>query len=117
MTAQEHLEVEVTDENGVAVVAINGPVDSATMNEFQEALEPLFRKKAAHVLIDCEGLTYINSRAIGMLTKYRRKVYTQGGRLALCNIDSKIVRTLDLLGLNKVLRRYPSREDALAGMS
>ncbi len=115
--ATEKLEVEVAEEKGMAVVTIKGPVDSATLNDFKSALDPVFRKSNARVVLDCSDLTYINSRAIGMLTKYRRRVYAHGGRLALCGLDRKIVRTLDLLGLDKVLRRYDSREDAIAGMA
>lgn len=111
------LEGNVEEQNGIIVVTLIGPVDSATLDIFQKTLDSVSRQQRAKVLIDCSQLTYMNSRAVGLLTSYRRQIYAGGGRLALSELDKKIVRTLDLLGLGKVIKTYPSRDEAVAAMS
>lgn len=116
MAATESLQIDVSEERGVLVVSIKGPVDSITLDEFKGALDDVFKNAGAKVLLDCSHLKYINSRATGMLMKYRRHVYAKGGRLALCGLDKKIGRMLDLLGLNKILRRYDSKDEAIQAL-
>lgn len=98
----------------VHVVTVNGPVDSATFEQFRCTLDPIAMKAGAYVLLDCEGLTYINSRGLGLLAKYHRSCFGHLGWFALCNVNRKLVRTMDLLGLGSVLKFYNSREEALA---
>lgn len=102
--------------DGVAVVELDGPVDSATWASFKESLDPVFRERGARILLDCTKLTYLNSRAIGLLARYRRECYVAGGRLVLCGLNTKLVRTVDLLGLGGLLITYPTREEAMSAL-
>ena len=111
------LEVKVEQTDALFIVTLKGPVDSATKDVFKDNLDPVFRQKGVIVLFDCEGLTYMNSRALGLLSSYRRRCYVNGGRLALSKLNTKIVRTMDLLGLGKLLKRYDTNEEAIAALT
>lgn len=111
------LEVKIEQVDDVVVVTLNGPIDSATKDIFKDSLDPVFRKKGVKVLFDCENLTYMNSRALGLLSSYRRRCYVNGGRLALSKLNTKIVRTMDLLGLGKLLKRYESNPEAMEALA
>ncbi len=110
------LEVEIQSEGNVSIAVIRGPVDSATIDLFKDSLDPICLPQGARVLLDCKGLTYLNSRAIGLLMKYHRSLMVTRGRLALCGLNEKLVRTLDLLQLGKSLVSYPTREEALVAL-
>lgn len=110
------LDVLVGQEGDVTVASILGPVDSATFDLFKEKLDPLCAKAGGKVLLDCRELTYLNSRAIGLLMKYHRALMVGRGHFVLCNLNAKLVRTLDLLQIGKALTLYPSREEALAAL-
>jgi len=111
------LEVKVEQTDAVIIVTLSGPVDSATKDIFKDSLDPIFKSKGIKVLFDCEGLTYMNSRALGLLSSYRRRCYVNGGKLALSKLNTKIVRTMDLLGLGKLLKRYDTNEEAIAALT
>lgn len=98
----------------VAVVTVAGPVDSATIEQFRIALDPVAAKPGAYVLLDCQDMTYINSRGLGLLAKYHRTCFGHLGWFALCNVNRKLVRTMDLLGLGSLLKFYDTRDLALA---
>jgi anti-anti-sigma factor len=114
--AKSTLDVKVTQDGEVVVAVLSGPVDSATMGDFRKALDPLFRGKPGTILLDCKELTYMNSKAIGLLAKYRRDHYVAGGRMAICSLNKRLVRTMDLLGLGSTLKTYESKEEALKAL-
>lgn len=110
------LEIMVSNVGDVDVASLDGPVDSATFAAMKNSLDPLCNKPGNKVLIDCEGLTYLNSRAIGLLVKYHRALSLGRGRLAFCCINKKVVRSLELLQLGKALRVYKTRDEAVESM-
>ena len=98
----------------VTVVTVAGPVDSATIEQFRLALDPIAAKSGTYVLLDCAGMTYINSRGLGLLAKYHRACFGRLGWFALCNVNRKLVRTIDRPGLWSLLKFYETRDQALA---
>ncbi|HMP90798.1 MAG TPA: STAS domain-containing protein [Kiritimatiellia bacterium] len=114
--SRTELEVFISHENGIDIVMVDGPVDSATIDAFKEKLDPVLNRQGAKVILDCQHLTYLNSRAIGLLVKYHRGLMLSRGQMAVCNLNSKLVRTLELLQLGKALFIHESREKALGSM-
>lgn len=112
--ANPELKMYTEQVGNVTVVSITGPVDSATIEQFRLALDPLAIKPGAYILLDCENMTYINSRGLGLLAKYHRSCFGHLGWFAMCKVNRKLVRTMDLLGLGSLLKFYETREEALA---
>lgn len=111
------LEINVEQVGRVAVVRVAGPVDSASVDLFRTHLNPICSQPGAHVLLDCQDLSYLNSTSIGLLMKYHRGLLVTRGKLALCAVNTKLVRTLDLLQIGKTLQLYAGREEALAALA
>jgi anti-anti-sigma factor len=111
------LEIDVEQMATLTVVRVAGPVDSAGVDLFRTRLNPLCSIPGARVLLDCQDLTYLNSTSIGLLMKYHRGLQVSRGRLALCAVNAKLVRTLDLLQIGKTLQMYATREEAMAALS
>ena len=108
------LKVDTEYEEKVAVLTIAGPVDSATFEQFKTALHAACQKRGSRVLLDCKDLTYMNSKSFGLLAQHHRICLVGMGRMALCNLNRKMVKTMDLLGLGQMLKIYGTREEALA---
>ena len=97
----------------IAMVRVTGPVDSETFGEFKEALEPLYLSERPKIILDCERLTYINSKGIGLLAVAHRRTLMHGGQLALFGLNPVIRQTLDLLGLATRLHLFDDQESAV----
>lgn len=108
------LNIGISTDSGLTICHVSGPADSDNIERLREALERLTHIPNALILMDCTELTYLNSRAIGMLLKYYRQIAFNRGRLAIFGINTKIVRTLELLHIGKELPIYATREEALA---
>jgi len=111
--SKNELEIMISKDGETDVVLLDGPVDSATIETLKNKLDPLCNRPGAKVLVDCAHLTYLNSRAIGLLVKYHRSLAVSRGRLAFCSLNSKLVRTLELLQLGKALQICDSRDHAM----
>jgi anti-anti-sigma factor len=114
--ADATLDIKVEEKEQVKIVTLTGPVDSATHDQFKTTLDPIFMAPSANVVIDCLGLTYINSKGLSLLARYHRNCYASQGKMAVCNVNQKLIRTMDLLGLGKILKFYENRNAALASM-
>ncbi len=114
--AQPAFDVVIEPSDPVVTVRLIGPVDSATIELFKEKLDPVCLRQGARVRMDCRALSYLNSRAIGLLVKYQRSLMLNRGRLALFGVNEKLVRTLDLLQLGKTLALFKTGEEALAAL-
>lgn len=114
--SKTELEISVSRDGEIETAIIDGPVDSATLDFLREKLDPVCNQPGAKVILDCRYLTYLNSRAIGLLVKYHRGLMLTQGRMALCGLNAKLIRTLDLLQLSKALSIYDSREKAQEAM-
>lgn len=108
--------MSVTQEDGVTILSVNGPVDSVTFEAFRQKVQALCAGEGAKVLVDCSGLTYLNSRSIGLLVTCHKRVLFGRGQFALCALNNRLVRTLELLELGQSLVTYPTRDEALAAM-
>ena len=111
------LVVSVEQVGRVTVALLAGPIDSATLDQFKQGMDSVVMKpQPGLLLVDCSGLTYVNSKGLAMFTGYHRKCFAERGYFALCNVNRKLVRTMDLLGLGRVLKFYETRDEALAAM-
>jgi len=113
--ARAELDIYTNEVDGIIVVKLVGPVDSATFDKYKQELDRLCHvAPCPRIAIDCSELTYINSKGIGLLASLHRQVMIQMGNIALFGLSSRILKTLELLGLGKRLRLFDVREEALA---
>ena len=114
--ASDILEITKEKQGRITVLHIIGPVDSATVGQFKVTLTPFSKTQGARIVIDVKELTYINSNAIGLLMMFRRQLYINGGRLALCGVSARFDKTLKTMKADS-LKIYDNLDDALAALS
>lgn len=110
------LDITTETHGPVTVLVVNGPVDGQTYDHFKQAVHHACLAPGARVLIDCTGLTYMNSKSFGLLSQYHRSMLAGMGSLALCSLNRKLVKTMDLLGLGQMLKMFDNREAAFQKM-
>jgi anti-sigma B factor antagonist len=101
--------------DSIKIVVLDGPVDSSTYDLFRKEIGSVCLP-SAKVLLDCAGLTYMNSKSLGLLSSFHRQQMVDMGRLALSGLNRKLVKTMDLLGLGQMLKLYETRDQALEAL-
>lgn len=106
------IHVETTDQ--AAIVQIIGDLDSSSFDQFKSTLSPLINTQPVKVVLDCTGLSYINSRAIGFLTQAHRKALMNFGKIVFVGLSDRMMRSLERLKLQSTFFICNDRTEAIA---
>ena len=107
------LTMEIEDRGGIQLVRVSGPLDSMTHDEFKGQLDPLLGKPHVRLVLDCGNLTYINSRGLTLLAHYQRTAAASLSFFGIAALNARIVKSIEMLGMTKLVRLYPTVEEAL----
>ena len=104
--------IDQSTEDGVCLIRLDGALDAYSFPNFESALNDLREDENNRIIIDCEGLEYISSVAIGAMLGFTRKARESGGDMVLVNLAPKVHHVIELLGFNRFLGIH---EDIAAG--
>src|SRR4051812_38576037 len=85
---------EETGDDGVAVIAVEGECDLATMPRLRPVLEELSRRDASHLVLDLTHVSFIDSTTLGVLLSAQQRYAALGGGIAVACADQGVRRTL-----------------------
>jgi anti-sigma B factor antagonist len=108
-------QVERRDDGGdVPVVAVHGELDFEGAPNLRLALiEAIDENPGRRVVVDLEGVDFIDSAGLGVLVGGLKRVRAAKGELVLVATGRSVVRVLELTGLTRVFEIHPSRAAAL----
>jgi anti-anti-sigma factor len=113
---QHALEIKNEKVGQVEVVRLIGALDTANTDVFVHHLQPLC-EKGARVVVDCSGLSYVNSMCFALLNKFAKECAGRGGRLVYCRVPQKIAQIMQILGLQHTLALLATLEEAVKAVS
>ena len=83
---------------------LRGAIDIATAPQLRTDLAAVIAQNGAHVVIDCTGLSFIDSGGIAVLLDAQRALESTGRHLVLVNVGRAPRRTFEVLGLTDLLQ-------------
>lgn len=111
------LRVEIRVRDGVDVVVVAGELDLATGPFLRESVRGLLAGGRTNVLVDLDGVTFIDSTGIGILIASYRAIAAQSGELGLVCNNRICRRLLEMAGLHRVFTFHDSQDAAVAAMT
>jgi anti-sigma B factor antagonist len=100
----ELLQSEVRDEAGWRVVTATGQLDVATAPTFRQTLVEAQYGGETRVLLDLEGIEFIDSMGLGVLLGALKRARAHQGQLVVACGRERTLRLFELTGLDQVLR-------------
>jgi anti-sigma B factor antagonist len=82
---------------------VRGEIDISNAPEVRQRLEPILVASDDDVVIDCCGLSFIDSSGVAILTTALSSLESQGRRLRVTNADRTVEQILEMLGLAEPL--------------
>jgi anti-sigma B factor antagonist len=110
MQTREHMD------NGLHVLAIEGEIDLACSPELRVLLHGYAKKKAPVLLLDFQGVSYVDSSGLATLIEYVRLAQPYGGKFALTQVSDRVRTIFDLVRLTEFFPIYPSVAEARAAL-
>jgi anti-sigma B factor antagonist len=99
---------------GFTVVAVSGEIDVYTAPKLREKLISLVDGGSYQLIVDMEGVEFLDSTGLGVLVGGLKRVRAQDGWIDLACTQSRILRIFKITGLNKVFSIYSSVTEAVA---
>ena len=92
------LNVEILDHDAsTKKVVIDGKLDTATSQQFDEQLEPLLSSDATILVFDLANLSYISSAGLRSVFRARRAMEARKGSLLLVNVQPQVQKVFDIV--------------------
>ena len=104
---------KVGDMDEIAMIKVAGVVDSETVEAFGETVEGIFKEDCYNIILDIEGLTYINTAGLSIIADaYKRSSQNKGG-LKILRAGDAIRELLDVVRFTKIIDIYEDEEEAI----
>lgn len=101
--------------NDVTVLDIQGVIKlGESAREFSGFLEKVLNEESGPVLINFEGINYMDSTGLGELIGYLQKFEGRERKMALLNPSNRILALLRITKLDTVFKIFESRDEAFA---
>lgn len=109
-------EVEVTNEDGAAVVAFKNAsvseveVITAASKQLKAFIE---ENKPNKLIFDFESVKFFSSQVLGLLLDIRAKMKPYNGEVVISAINPQLHRVFKITNLDKVFRFFPDKQSAI----
>jgi anti-sigma B factor antagonist len=118
MRGGDHLVVGLEAEEPVVVIAAAGEMDAASIGRLEEAVETAVRDHDRHVVLDLDGVSFIDSTGITALVSAMRRLNRARRRMALAfGPATPVARALELTGLDHTFECHADSPRAVAELA
>ena len=103
-----------TLENGIAIIQVNGDLDSHSAKEFQKEVMGAFDDQHFKLIVDLTNVKYMSSAGASVFIVAEEESRNNGGDVVMLNPAKPIQQVLELLGMLNQAKIFDSRNDAIA---
>jgi anti-anti-sigma factor len=109
----KHLEADVRQEPGAAVIELRGEINGFGKEVLDAAYAQAERENPETILLNFEGVDYINSTGIALIVGLLARARASRRRLLACNLSEHYVEIFDITRLSDFMNVFPDEESAL----
>lgn len=106
------MEIGGSEKGDFFIVDIVGKIDRLKDSIILKSyINTIIDKGAANIAINLSEVTYLDSGALNVLIYCHNILSKKGGELAIMQPNDYVKDVLDVVGLNKLVKIYSTRED------
>lgn len=108
------MELEITTDrvDDVCTMTLQGEVDVYTAPRLKEALLELIESGCVRILVDLDGVGFIDSSGLGVLVGGLRRAKERDGAIRLVCTRESVLKIFRITGLDKVFAIFPEAAEA-----
>jgi anti-sigma B factor antagonist len=108
------LSLSAFDLAGAKVVTVVGEIDVYTAPRLREKLSELVEAGHYRIVVDLEGVDFLDSTGLGVLVGGLKRVRAHEGSLTLVCTNERLLKIFRITGLAKVFEIFPTPAAAAA---
>jgi anti-anti-sigma factor len=101
----------------IKIIQPVGIFDGTKANEFRQEISESIANNVEIILIDFQGVTFMDSSGLGALVLALKTTRSSGTKLTVCSLNEQIRMLFELTSMDRVFEIFPDRqtfEDKLA---
>jgi len=99
---------------GVLIVRIEGELDMHSAYEFRQTVDDALDKNGAkNILLNLDGVNFIDSSGLGVILGRYKKISVLGGTMLAAHIQPQVAKIFELSGLLKIMKVFDNETEAL----
>lgn len=103
----------VGDQGEIAVLYLDGVVDTVSCVKLRDVLDALVDRTAAKIVIDMSRVEYVSSSGWGVLASRIKDIRLLGGDIKIFGMDSEVDGIFHMLGFDSIMRSFGILAEAI----
>ena len=113
--AQQKVEIEIDDREGYRLLRPSGDLDVYTVGSLRDALGKMIDDETPKVVVDLDGVPFMDSSGLGALMGGVRRLREAGGDLAIACTKEQHLKLFNITGFGEGVSIAPTAEEAAKG--
>jgi anti-sigma B factor antagonist len=113
--AQQKVEIDITDAGDYRVMTPTGDLDVYTVGSLRDAIGRLIDEGTPKVVVDLDGVPFMDSSGLGALMGGVRRLREAGGDLAIACTREQHLKLFTITGFGEGVSIAPTVEEAAKG--
>ncbi len=110
--AQQKVEIEIEEAGDYRVLRPNGDLDVYTVGSLRDAIATLIDQETSRVVVDLDGVPFMDSSGLGALMGGVRRLREAGGDLAIACTREQHLKLFTITGFGEGVSIAPTVEEA-----
>ncbi len=107
------MEIQVGEHGKVQVLACEGRMDAQVAGLLKDRLQELLDKGATQLVVDLEGLEFLDSSGLGALVSCLRRVKEKKGEIKLAGLRPEVRSIFDITRVSRLFHICETVPDAV----
>lgn len=99
------------------VISLAGSFDALTADEARQAIGMQIEAGQQLIVLDLGGVDFMSSAGVRVILEMLKSIRQMGGDLRIAAARTGVEQTLEISGLVRVLKTYPSVPESLRGVA
>jgi anti-sigma B factor antagonist len=113
--AQQKVEIEIEDREDYRLLRPSGDLDVYTVGSLRDALGKMIDDETPKVVVDLDGVPFMDSSGLGALMGGVRRLREAGGDLAIACTREQHLKLFNITGFGEGVSIAPTAEEAAKG--
>lgn len=92
----------IEDKDGIMTVVFEGVMDTLSVTEVEEAIQPIFTSETKEIIIDCTKLEYISSSGLRVFLCIALDTQSAGKHVCIIGLSDLVREVFDTTGFTNL---------------
>lgn len=108
--------IQVDQFKGVLIITISGEIKGLSGREFHHAVFKEIQQQDVPIVLDLEGLTYINSMGLRSILLVAKRQRENKAKFAVCSLSGPMREVFEITCFDRIMPVLHSRSEAITAV-